>query len=210
MIATVRAPMRLRRRRTSTATRRSKRLFNALAALGTAGHNGFERWAGVGVFLEPWLGRRGTNILWSVSLPVWFWRALVGGRRDEPMLAFNAGVAIAGAVVHYVEWPWSPRFGVLPWLDEAEGFRPSLLPAYNTILSLWFIGGVGSVLTETRRENLKCAAAGVATAPLLLASARHHFRWAREQAEKGNPAFNKDLLAESPRRPVSGTTGHGR
>ena len=191
-------------------TSRSKKPLNALAALGTAGHNGFERWAGIGVFLEPWLGRRATNILWSVSLPVWFWRALVGGRREEPMLAFGAGVAIAGAVVHYVEWPWSTRVGVLPWLDEAEGFRPSLLPAYNTILWGWFIGGVGSVLTETRRANLKYAGAGVATIPLLLASARHHFKWAREQAEKGDPAFNADLLAESPRRPVSGTKEQGR
>jgi hypothetical protein len=177
-------------------------MFNALAASGTAAHNGFERWAGVGVFLEPWLGRRATNILWSVSLPIWFWRALVGGRREEPMLAFNAGAAMAGVVVHYVQWPWSLRYGVVPWLDEAEGFRPSLLPAYNTILWLWLIGGVGSVVTEIRRGNLKYAAAGLGTGPLLLASARHHFNWAREQAEKGAPHFNADLLAASPRGPI--------
>lgn len=173
------------------------RPFNALAALGAAAHNGFERWAGIGVFLEPWIGRRATNVLWSVSLPAWFVQALAGRRRDEPMLAFNAGVAIAGALVHYVDWPWSLRFGVAPWLDEAEGFRPSLLPAYNAILWLWMIGGVGSVVRETRREHVKYAAAGVATAPLLLASARHHFEWAREKAESGDPAFSQDLLRES-------------
>jgi hypothetical protein len=184
------------RRATATAPRRSKRPLNALAALGTAGHNGFERWAGIGVFLEPWLGRRATNILWSVSLPIWCWRALAGRRHDEPALTFAAGSAIAGAVVHYVDWPWSLRFGILPWLEEAEGFRPSLLPAYNTILWLWFIGGVGSILSETRREHLKYAAAGLATGPLLLASARHHFEWAREQAAQGNPAFSADLLRE--------------
>jgi hypothetical protein len=189
--------------------RRRRRPFNALAALGAAGHNGFERWAGIGVFLEPWIGRRATNALWSTSLPWWFWRALVGGRRDEPILAFNAGVAIAGTLVHYADWPWSRRFGVVPWLDEAEGFRPSLLPAYNTILWLWFIGGVGSVLTETRREQLKYAAAGLATAPLLLASARHHFEWAREQARQGNPRFSADLLVESqPPRPRPPEQGH--
>jgi hypothetical protein len=116
-------------------------------------------------------------------------------------------MAIAGAAVHYVEWPWSRRFGFLPWLQEAEGFRPALLPAYNTILLLWFIGGIGSVLTETRRENLKFAAVGVATAPLLLASARHHFTWAREQAANGNPHFTRDLLAESPRRPIDANAG---
>jgi hypothetical protein len=184
-----------------TSSRRPQPL-NALAALGAAGHNGFERWAGVGVFLEPWLGRRNTNILWSATLPLAFLRALNGDRRHEPMLAFNAGIAIAGAVVHYVAWPWSLRFGFMPWLDEAEGFRPRLLPAYNTILWLWFIGGTGSALTETRRENVKYAAFGVATAPLLLASARHHFAWARRQAEKGDPHFNPDLLADSPRRRV--------
>src|SRR5437899_10720889 len=196
--------MRVQRRRTTASSRRSKRPFNALAALGTAGHNGFERWAGIGVFLEPWLGRRATNVLWSVSLPAWLWRALVGGRRDEPMLAFNAGAAIAGAVVHYIDRPWSLRFGVLPWLREAEGFRASLLPAYNAILCLWFVGGVGTVLGETRRENLKYVAAGLATGPLLLASARHHFQWAREQARRGNPAFSADLLRESPTARIRG------
>jgi len=181
------------------------RPFNALAALGAAGHNGFERWAGIGAFLEPWIGRRATNILWSTSLPLWFLQALGGRRRDEPMLAFNAGVAVAGAAVHYVDWPWSLRFGFLPWLREAEGFRPSLLPAYNAILLLWLVGGLGSVLMETRREHLKYAAGGIATGPLLLASARHHFVWARERAEHGDPHFTSDLLAEHVRRPLDAT-----
>ena len=179
------------------------RPFNALAALGAAAHNGFERWAGIGVFLEPWLGRRPTNILWSVTLPLAFVQALRGRRRDEPLLAFNAGIAVAGAGVHYAEWPWTRRFGVLPWLEEAEGFRPSLLPAYNAILLAWFVGGAGSILRETSRENLKYAAVGVATAPLLLVSARHHFAWARERAAQGDPHFSQDLLAESPRRPMT-------
>ena len=183
-----------------------RRPFNALAALGAAGHNGFERWAGIGVFLEPWIGRRATNILWSTSLPLWFLQAMGGRRRDEPMLAFNAGVAIAGAAVHYVDWPWSLRFGFLPWLREAEGFRPSLLPAYNAILLLWLVGGLGSVFTETRREHLKYAAVGIATGPLLLLSARHHFVWARERAEHGDPHFTTDLLAERVRGPVGAST----
>jgi hypothetical protein len=190
--------MKLLPRPGTASSSRGRRPFNALAALGTAGHNGFERWAGIGVFLEPWIGRRATNILWSTTLPWWFWRALVGTRREEPMLAFNAGIAIAGALVHYADWPWSLRFGLVPWLDEAEGFRPGLLPVYNVILCLWLIGGVGSVASETRGEDLKYAAAGLATAPLLLASARHHFKWARLQAERGNPRFSVDLLRETP------------
>jgi hypothetical protein len=177
---------------------RARRPFSALAALGTAAHNGFERWAGIGVFLEPLIGRRATNILWSTALPLWFWRSLVGQRRDEPLLAFNAGTAIAGALVHFADWPWSLRFGIVPWLEEAEGFRPSIVPIYNTILCLWLIGGVGSLISETQRKDLKYAAAGVATAPLLLASARHHFEWAREQARQGNPRFSADLLVERP------------
>src|SRR3954451_20887899 len=95
------SPMNLQRQGKTTSSRRARRPFNALAALGSAGHNGFERWAGIGVFLEPWIGRRATNVLWSTSLPLWFLRAIAGSRRDEPMLAFGAGMAIAGALVHY-------------------------------------------------------------------------------------------------------------
>jgi hypothetical protein len=168
------------------ARRRSFKPLNALATLGAAGHNGFERWAGVGMVLEPWLGRRATNALWAAVLPYGFLRALRGSERDEPLLAFNAGIAIAGVFVHFVDWPWSRRWGVLPWLEEAEGLTPAQLPAYNTILWLWLLGGAGSVLLETRREDLKYALAGIATAPLLLESARHHFKWAKQQA-RANP-----------------------
>ena len=171
------------------------RRFNVLAALGTAAHHGFERWAGVGIVLEPFLGRRRSNVLWSVVLTYWVGRALFDGRRAEPQLAFGAGTAVAGVVVHFVDWPWSLRFGVVPWLDEAEGFRPSLLPAYNTILYAWLVGGLGALVFETRRSNLRHAAVGFASAPMLLVSARHHFRWARERALAGDPDFTSDLLA---------------
>ncbi len=184
-------------RRQSRAGRTTKP-FNALAALGSAAHNGFERRAGIGVFLEPWLGRRATNLLWSVTLPFWLYRALAGGERDEPMLAFNAGVAIAGSVVHFAGWPWSRRLGIFPWLDEAEGLPPEQLTAYNTILWGWLLGGLGSVVAETEPEHLKFAAAGVATAPLLLTSARHHFKWAREQAARDPQSWSPWLLKESP------------
>jgi hypothetical protein len=168
--------------------------LNAIATLGTAAHNGFERWAGVGVVLEPWLGRRATNVLWSVVLPFGFVRAFAGSERDEPLLAFNAGIAIAGMGVHFVNWPWSRRWGVLPWLDEAEGLTPAQMPTYNAILWAWGLAGAGSVLLETRREHVKYALAGVATAPLLLASARHHFAWAREQARRDPELWSASLL----------------
>jgi hypothetical protein len=174
--------------------RRSFKPLNALATLGAAAHNGFERWAGVGVFLEPWIGRRATNVLWTVTLPVGFARALRGNDRDGPLLAFNAGIAIAGMGVHFADWPWSLRWGVLPWLDEAEGLTPAQMPYYNTVLWLWLLGGAGSVAIEIRREHLKYTLAGIATAPLLLESARHHFAWAKQQARADPEHWSAALL----------------
>lgn len=177
-------------------SRRARRFkpLNALATLGAAAHNGFERKAGVGVFLEPWIGRRATDVLWSVVLPVGFVRALVGDERDGPLLAFNAGIAIAGMGVHFVDWPWSRRFGFLPWLDEAEGLTPAQMPYYNALLWAWLAGGVGSLALETRRKDLKYALAGIATGPLLLESARHHFAWAKEQARRDPEHWSAALL----------------
>ena len=175
---------------------RGAKPLNALAALGTAAHHAFERRAGVGVFLEPWLGRRRTNFFWGVAIPVWVATALGGRSRDEPLLAFNAGTAVAGAVVHFAGWPWSFRLGIFPWLDEAEGLPPEKLTAYNAVLWSWLVGGAGSLVSEVRREHLKFAIAGLATAPLLLASAKHHFRWAREQAERDPAGWSPWLLAD--------------
>lgn len=168
--------------------------FNALATLGAAGHNGFERWAGVGVFLEPWIGRRASNWLWGVTLPVGFARAVAGSERDGPLLAFNAGIAIAGMGVHFADWPWSLRWRAVPWLDEAEGLTPQQMPYYNALLWAWLIGGVGSVLLETSREHSRYAIAGMATAPLLLESARHHFAWAKVQARLDPEGWSPALL----------------
>jgi hypothetical protein len=59
------------------------------------------------------------------------------------------------------------------------------------------VGGVGSALLETRREHAKFALAGIATAPPLLASARHHFKWARAQARRDprrwSPGLREDV-----------------
>jgi hypothetical protein len=173
---------------------RRRKPLNALATLGTAAHNGFERWAGVGVVLEPWLGRRSTNVLWSVVLPFGFVRAFTGSEREDPLLAFNAGIAIAGMAVHFVNWPWSLRWRVVPWLDEAEGLTPAQMPYYNAILWTWLLAGAGSALLETRREHAKYVLVGVATGPLLLASARHHFAWARDQARRDPERWSASLL----------------
>lgn len=167
--------------------------LNALATLGSAAHHGFERWAGVGVFLEPWLGRRNTNRLWTVLLPYGLLGAIRGRERDEPTLAFNAGIATAGALVHFSEWPWSLRLGFIPWLDEAEGLAPQQMPAYNLILLTWLLSGAASAVHETRPGHRRYALAGLATAPLLAASARHHFAWAAEQARRDPSRWSTSL-----------------
>jgi hypothetical protein len=163
--------------------RSSVRVFNILATLGGAGHNWFERWAGLGVFLEPWLGRRVTNVLWAAAPPLLLRSAARGrSRGEDAALAFNAGISLASVVVHFIDWPWTRRLGLFPWLDEAEGLPPELVGPYNAVLWVWGVGGAGSILFETRRADLKYAVVGLVAGPLLLASARHHFTWAREQA----------------------------
>lgn len=189
--------------RRTTSSRGSIKPFSALATLGVSAHNGFERRAGVGIVGEPWIGRRTSNILWTTLPSVLLAQAFGRKPRDEGPLAFAAGMAVAGSAVHFVEWPWRRRFGVLPWLTAAEGLEPDMLDAYNTILWLWMAAGLGSIAFETERKDRRWAAAGLGTAPLLLLSARHHFRWAREQAEHGDPHFSRALLADSPRRTVS-------
>ncbi|WP_157170969.1 hypothetical protein [Nocardia araoensis] len=153
--------------------------LNVLAILGGAGHNWFERWAGVGMALEPWLGRRASNFLWAIVPVHLVHRCDRQGHGDEAVLAFNAGVSVATVAVHFVDWPWSRRLGVVPWLQEAEGMEPRLLPAYNTVLLMWGISSAGAILVETRRSDLKYVIAGLLTFPLQLASARHHFVWAQ-------------------------------
>jgi hypothetical protein len=175
--------------------RRSRKPLAALANLGTGAHHAFERRAGVGVFLEPWLGRRATNRFWAIVLPVGIARALSGGERDAPLLAFSAGSALAGGIVHFVDWPWSLRGGWLPLLDEAEGLEPAQMPYYNAILWTWMLAAAGSLALETRPEHRRYAAAGLATGPLLLLSARHHFRWAAEQAEREPERWSPALRA---------------
>jgi hypothetical protein len=71
------------------------------------------------------------------------------------------------------------------------------MPYYNTLLWLWVLGGVGSVLVETRREHVKYALAGIATAPLLLESARHHFKWAKVQARRDPEHWSASLLDDA-------------
>jgi len=78
--------------------------------------------------------------------------------------------------------PWSLHRG-LPMLDEAEGLSEAQLPAYNTVLWFWLVCSALSLPATNRPGTRRFAIAGLLNFPILLTSAQHHFRWAREQAE---------------------------
>jgi hypothetical protein len=162
---------------------RLHRPFAAGSTLGALAHHSFETRAGVGLVFEPELGRRGAYALWGALFPAMLASAARSGRVNERLSAINAGIGAAGVAVHFAAWPWSLHRG-LPMLDEAEGLTEEQLPAYNAVLWFWGICSVLSLATEadsrSRRIGLVAAAINF---PALLISARHHFRWAREQAE---------------------------
>src|SRR4051794_40848966 len=174
---------------------RFRRPLAAGSALGALAHHGFETRAGVGLVFEPELGRQGAIALWGLLFPAMAYSAAREGLAHERLSAINAGIGAAGVAVHFAAWPWSLHRGV-PMLDEAEGLTEEQLPAYNSVLWFWGICSALSLLAEagprSRRLGLLAAALNF---PALLISARHHFRWAREQAalepERWSPALRQ-------------------
>lgn len=160
-----------------------RRPFSVLSAAGTAAHHGFEVRAGVGLVFEPFLDRGGALALWSALLPATATAAAFGGRDFDRPLAAGTAAALAGGVVHYVQWPWRLRRGV-PMLTEAEGLRPDQLPAYNAVLLTWIAASAIALARETPRSAWRETIVGLLSGIPLLFSARHHFAWAREQAQK--------------------------
>jgi hypothetical protein len=174
---------------------RRRRPFAALSTLGLAAHNAFETRAGVGLVFEPQLGRRGSRALWATLIPLGLLAARGGGRWAERLSALNAGIGVAGVAVHFKAWPWSLHGG-LPMLDEAEGLGEDQLPAYNAVLWAWGIASALSLLKETAPGSRRFALAGLLHFPILLASADHHFRWAREQAKRDPERWSAALLED--------------
>jgi hypothetical protein len=160
-----------------------RKLLAAGSALGLLAHNAFETRAGVGLVFEPFLGRRGAYVLWGGYFPLMLAAALREGEVARRLTAFSAGIGVAGVAVHFKAWPWSLHGGV-PMLDEAEGLSEDQLPAYNAVLWFWLVCSALSLPAANRRGSRRFAAAGLLNFPILLASAQHHFRWAREQAER--------------------------
>jgi hypothetical protein len=161
-----------------------RRPLALLTALGTAAHHTFEVRAGVGLVFEPFLGRRGALAMWAGGLPAWALGAWIGeGERLEKWIALNNAAGLAGGIVHFVEWPWELR-GAIPFLTEAEGMTPEQLGPYNVVLHLWTLAGLLAVTFETPRHARRWALAGLLLGEPLRRSAAHHFRWAREQAQR--------------------------
>ena len=161
-----------------------RRPFTALTAVGTGAHHAFEMRSGVGLVFEPFLGRGGACAFWAVQLPAWIVGAWAGrGAGAEKWLALNNGMGLAGGLVHFAEWPWEKRAGV-PYLTEAEGMTDERLDAYNTVLHLWIVAAALAVVLETPRHARRWALAGLLMGEPLRRSARHHFKWAREQARR--------------------------
>jgi len=168
------------------------RLAAAGSTLGLLAHNAYETRAGVGLVFEPILGRRGAVAMWAIYFPLMLGAALRDGETARKLTAFGAGIGVAGVAVHFKAWPWSLHGG-LPMLDEAEGLRQDQLPTYNAVLWFWLLCSALSLPGANRPGARRFAVAGLLNFPILLASARHHFAWAREQAqlqpERWSPAL---------------------
>ncbi len=171
-----------------------RKLLAAGSALGLLAHNAFETRAGVGLVFEPFLGRRGAVALWSAYFPAMLVAAGGDGENARRLSAFGAGIGVAGVAVHFKAWPWSLHGG-LPMLDEAEGLSEDQLPAYNAVLWFWLLCSALGLPAANRRGTRRFALFGLLNFPVLLASARHHFGWAREQArlepERWSPALRE-------------------
>lgn len=175
---------------------RVQRPWTVFAAALTAAHHGFELSNGVGLVLQPELGLGPACALWGTQIPVWMALAAREDKRWDRLLAAWSGAALAGALVHFVIWPWRPNRLGIPALIEAEGLSPSSLRTYNTILYAWGAASAFSIVSEIRPGNRRWALVGIATLPLLRRSAQHHFSWLTEQAVTNPAWWNRGVHSE--------------
>ncbi len=173
-----------------------------MVALLTAAHHGFELTSGVGLVMQPELGLVGAGAVWGVQIPLWITLAAKGNRRWDRLLAVFSGAALAGVVVHFILWPWRRNKLGLPVLSEAEGLSPSLLPAYSALLHVWGAACVCSIALDVRPGHRRWSLVGLATLPLLRKSAKHHFEWIAQEAQKNPAWWNRGVAAHPGRRRV--------
>jgi hypothetical protein len=149
----------------------------SLASLsGLVVHHLFERNRGLGLPLQPQLGRRGGEAFWIAATSLGVGLAV---RRSRPstFLAWAAGAQLATVLVHYANWPATVRSG-LPRLLEAEGIPEHDLPLYNAVIQAWMLAALGAVGAEARgRAGWLGASAGLATYIPARRLARQHTAW---------------------------------
>jgi hypothetical protein len=165
-----------------------RRPWTTATAVLTAGHHVFELSSGVGLVLQPELGLGFAGALWGTGIPAWMRIAAKDDTQRDFLLAVFSGAALAGVVVHFLLWPWRRNMLGLPVLTEAESLAPSTLPAYNALLHAWAVTSAMSIMRDVRPGARRWAVVGLATAPLLRRSARHHFSWLKQQS-LANPAW---------------------
>jgi hypothetical protein len=152
----------------------------------------------VGLVWQPELGLERAATLWSAQLLGWAALALRGRRSAEPVLAALAGASLAGVAAHFYLWPSRRGRAGLPVLCEAEGLAPWQMPAYNALLRAWAVASAGSIAFEIPKGSRPWAFLGAGMFPMFVVSARHHFRWLREQA-LSNPAWwNRGVSLREP------------
>ena len=172
---------------------RIRRPWSAGTAVLTAAHHGFELATGVGLVLQPELGLGGSGALWGTQLPAWLAMASRGGPRWDRVLAVWSGAALAGVTVHFALWPLRRSRIGLPVLAEAEGLDSRGLAFYNAVLYAWGVASAMSLALEIPRGRRRWAVVGLATLPVQLMSARHHFEWVRDEAEERLAWWNRAL-----------------
>ena len=166
-----------------------RRPWTSATAILTAAHHGFELSSGVGLVLQPELGLGLAGALWGAGMPAWIRLAeRDNDTRWDPLLAMWSGASLAGVIVHFSLWPWRRNKLGIPILIEAEGLSTTILPAYNVLLHVWAAASTLSILRELHPGTRRWALVGLAAAPLLRRSARHHFSWLQQEALT-NPAW---------------------
>ncbi len=113
-----------------------------------------------------------------------------GGDPAAPIQCWRPfpGASLAGVAAHFVLWPHKRGFAGVPELTKADGLASWQMPTYNTILRAWALASAGSIALEVPRGSRRWSLLGGALLPLFVVSARHHFKWVKEQAAS-NPAW---------------------
>lgn len=109
--------------------------------------------------------------------------ASFGGPDWDRVLAAANGSFQALAAQHYLSWPWRLRYGI-PILTDAESLPRRWLPAYNAVLLAAMAASTIAWFTECPAGGRRWHLYGLATLPVLHASARQHMAWLRD----GSPA----------------------